>query len=96
VYRNNNTILERSKNLANSVMVYSANPWLCGYVHPETLKKIASSSAINIDYKGSGRIIMFSDNPNFRGTWFGTNKLFFNALMLGNSMGMSTGGSQEE
>jgi hypothetical protein len=96
IYRNNNTILERSKNLVNSISVYTANPWLCGYVHPETLKKIANSSAINIDYKGSGRIIMFSDNPNFRGTWFGTNKLFFNALMLGNTMAIDSSGNNEE
>jgi len=23
------------------------------------------------------------DNPNFRGAWYGTNKLFFNALFFG-------------
>jgi hypothetical protein len=96
IYRNNNTILERSKNLANSVMVYTPNPWLCGYVHAETLKKIANTSAINVDFKGAGRIIMFSDNPNFRGTWFGTNKLFFNALFFGGGMNMDVGGHEEE
>jgi hypothetical protein len=96
IYRNNNTILERSKNLANSVMVYTPNPWLCGYVHAETLKKIANSSAINIDFKGNGRIIMFSDNPMFRGTWFGTNKLFFNALFFGSSITAQEEGREEE
>ncbi len=96
IYRNNNTILDRSKNMANSVMVYTPSPWLCGYVHAETLKKIANSSAINIDYLGSGRVILFSDNPNFRGTWFGTNKLFFNALFLGSTMTEIRPGNQEE
>jgi len=27
---------------------------------------------------------MFADNPNFRGSWYGTNRLFLNALFLGN------------
>jgi hypothetical protein len=26
---------------------------------------------------------MFADEPNFRGTWYGTNKLFLNALFYG-------------
>ena len=32
---------------------------------------------------GRGNVISFVDNPNFRGTWFGTNKLFFNAIFFG-------------
>ncbi|MEQ8574336.1 MAG: hypothetical protein RIB63_09750 [Fulvivirga sp.] len=33
---------------------------------------------------GRGRVVMFADNPNFRGSWYGTNRLFLNALFLGN------------
>lgn len=29
-----------------------------------------------------GSIILFADNPNFRGYWYGTNKLFLNALFF--------------
>jgi hypothetical protein len=36
-----------------------------------------------VAYEGSGRVVMFSDNPNFRATWYGTNKLFLNALFFG-------------
>ena len=32
---------------------------------------------------GNGVAIMFSDNPNFRGAWYGTNRLFLNAIFLG-------------
>lgn len=31
-------------------------------------------------------MILFADEPNFRGTWYGTNKLFLNALFLGSIM----------
>ncbi len=90
IYRNNNTVLERSTGAANSVLVYTQNPRITGYVHPESLKRISNSAAININYEGSGRAILFSDDPNFRGTWFGTNKLFLNALFFGSNI--SSGG----
>ena len=86
IYRNNNTVLERSIGASNSVLVYTQNPRITGYVHPESLKLISNSAAINIAYEGSGRVILFSDNPNFRGTWFGTNKLFLNALFFGSNI----------
>jgi hypothetical protein len=30
-----------------------------------------------------GRVVLFADEPNFRGAWYGTNKLFLNALFYG-------------
>jgi hypothetical protein len=86
LYRNNNTLLEPSNIAANTVMKYTENPWICGYVHKETLKKISNSAGILVANEGSGRVILFSDNPNFRGTWFGTNKLFLNALFFGGNI----------
>jgi len=35
---------------------------------------------------GSGRVIAFTDNTNFRAFWYGTNKLLANALFFGHSM----------
>jgi Zinc carboxypeptidase len=96
VYRNNNTILERSSNPSNSVSVYSANPWLTGYVHPSVLSKISNSAALNVESFGAGAIILFADNPNFRGTWFGTNRLFFNALFFSKTITESRYGNEEE
>jgi hypothetical protein len=86
IYRNGNTILERSTGAANSVLVYTDKPLVSGYVHPQTLQRIANSSAINVSFEGAGRVIQFSDNPNFRATWYGTNKLFLNALFFGNNI----------
>ena len=33
-----------------------------------------------------GRVICMSDNPNFRAFWYGTNKLFANAIFFGNTI----------
>lgn len=83
VYRNNNTIMEPTIGAADSPLLYSKNPWICGYVHPESLARISASSAVNVAKSGQGRVILFAQNPNFRATWYGTNKLFLNALFFG-------------
>ena len=95
VYRNNNTILEKSKNAVSTVAQYTSSPWICGYVHPSSLSKISNSAAIIAETSGAGQIILFSDNPNFRGIWFGTNKLFFNALFFSSALGSQRFGNEE-
>ncbi len=83
VYRNSMVVLAPSKNPYSTVAQYTSNPWLSGYVSQSNLAKIKNSAALLVSDQGQGRVIMFSDNPNFRGTWYGTNRLFFNALFFG-------------
>ena len=52
------------------------------------LKRVAKSAAILTTGDGAGRIILFADNPNFRASWYGTNKLFLNALFFGGVLTM--------
>ncbi len=35
---------------------------------------------------GTGRVILFAEDPTFRGQWYGMNTLFLNALILGPAM----------
>jgi hypothetical protein len=35
-------------------------------------------------------VVLFADNPNFRGSWYGTNRLFLNALFLGQHIQVPT------
>ena len=83
VYRNSNTLLKQSKNPYSNVAVYKKNPLVSGYISKENLEKLPGTSSIMVSKVGSGKVISFVDNPNFRGTWYGTNKLFFNALFFG-------------
>ena len=86
VYRNGLTFLQPSTNPYSTVTQYTADPLIGGYVHPTTLKKIKNSASILVGAEGSGTVILFSDNPNFRGTWYGTNKLFLNAIFYGGNI----------
>jgi hypothetical protein len=44
---------------------------------------IKNSAVINVDQLGKGRIISIVDNLNFRAFWYGTSKIFMNAIFFG-------------
>ena len=83
VYRNSNILLKPTKNPYSSVAVYKKDPLVSGYISSDNLEKLPGTASILVSKLGSGRVISFVDNPNFRGAWYGTNKLFFNALFFG-------------
>jgi hypothetical protein len=86
VYRNSTIFFKPSKNKYQTPVRYTANPLLGGYISPANLEKVKQSASVLVSPVGQGRVIHFIDNPNFRGTWFGTNKMFFNAIFYGDKM----------
>ena len=95
VYRNGTTCIQPSKIPYANVALYGSSPLIGGYLHKSQAKRISNSAAIVLSPEGKGRIILFSDNPNFRGIWYGTNRLFLNALFLGNLINIPSGGGAE-
>ena len=81
-----------SKAPASTVAKYTAKPLIGGYLHPTTEPKIANNAALLCSHEGAGRVIMFAYDPNFRGIWYGTNRLFLNALFFGPLMANPVGG----
>ncbi|WP_420581127.1 hypothetical protein [Reichenbachiella sp.] len=75
--------MELSKNPYAQPVHYTSNPLLAGYVSKENLNQIPDSPAVGLSAFGKGLIISFNDNPNFRAYWYGTNRLFLNALFFG-------------
>jgi len=83
VYRNHSNFIKPSSNPFNTVAKYTNSPLLSGYISAANLEKVKGSASLLVSSYGRGKVISFVDNPNFRGTWFGTNKLFFNAIFFG-------------
>ncbi len=83
VYRNHEIFAEPSENPFSTVVAYGNGPQIDGYVHPDNLPSVANTASLLVSRVGRGRAILFVDNPNFRGFWYGTNRLFFNALFFG-------------
>jgi hypothetical protein len=90
IFKNNKLFFEKSKNPYNNPVLYTDDPLLSGYVSKENNELIKNSSAVIVSSVGSGKTICFSDNPNFRAFWYGTNRLFLNAIFLGNLISSSS------
>ena len=87
VYKNNTVWLAPSKNEYATVAKYAKDPHIDGFITEKNMEEYLKPSASLIVSKlGSGRVILFADNPNFRGSWYGTNRLFLNALFLGDKV----------
>ena len=87
VYKNNNVWLSPSRNEYSTVAKYSRNALIDGYISRKNSEEFLKSSAsLIVSPLGDGRVVLFADNPNFRGSWYGTNRLFLNALFLGDKI----------
>lgn len=91
LFRNHNLVMEKSKNAYANPLVYTANPLLSGYVSEENLERFKNSPAVTVSNVGRGKVITLTDNPNFRAFWFGTNKIFMNALFFGTAISRGAG-----
>lgn len=87
IYKNNTVWISPSKNEYATVAKYAQHPHIDGFITKKNMEDYLKPSASLIVSKvGSGRVILFADNPNFRGSWYGTNRLFLNALFLGDKI----------
>lgn len=87
VYKNNEVFVKPSKNPYATVAKYTADPHIDGYISTNRYENyLKPSASLIVSAVGGGRVVMFADNPNFRGSWYGTNRLFLNALFLGNQI----------
>lgn len=64
------------------VAAYADDPVYSGYVSESNRDALAGTPSLIAERSGKGSVILFADNPNFRGYWYGTNKLFLNALFF--------------
>ena len=60
---------------------------MSGLVWPEAAQRIANSAYVTRERLGSGQVILFSGEPNFRGSTLGTNRLWLNAVVYGAGLG---------
>ncbi len=86
VYRNNTVWIQPADNEYSSVVRYTSDPLIDGFITVKNSEKLDSTVSLLVSKIGRGRAVMFSDNPNFRGSWYGTNRLFLNAILLGDKI----------
>ncbi|MEM7501805.1 MAG: M14 family zinc carboxypeptidase [Pseudomonadota bacterium] len=82
LHKNTVDILDRPQNPYATVISYDTPPLISGYASAENQSLLEGTAALIAERKGGGSVILFADHPNFRGIWYGTNKLFLNALFF--------------
>ncbi|WP_299123789.1 M14 family metallopeptidase [uncultured Tenacibaculum sp.] len=86
LFRNTRQFIQPDKKSYNNPIQYTNNPLLSGYISKENLKELKNTVPFKSQRLGAGKVIVFTDNTNFRGFWFGTNKLLMNAIFFGSLM----------
>jgi hypothetical protein len=84
INKNGPTLLLPSENKYATVAQYSSKPFINGYSSKANINKVAGSAAIIATASGSGEVVLFADDPTYRGYWLGTGRLFLNAIFFGN------------
>ncbi|MFU8859268.1 MAG: M14 family metallopeptidase [Cyclonatronaceae bacterium] len=86
VFRNSTMMMEAPTSPYAAPLRYTTEPLLSGYISAQNLDRLGDTSGIIVSGIGSGRTILMTDNPHFRAFWFGTNKLFANAVFFGHTI----------
>ena len=86
LFRNSNVYMTKDKQSFNNPIVYSSNPLMSGYISEENLSLLKKSTPFKVLRSGKGKILLMSDNTNFRAFWFGTNRILLNMLFHSNIM----------
>jgi len=87
VFRTHERFYEPSGRPGRDVAVYDeAAPLLSGYLSRPRREQARGAAAVVAEERGRGEVILIMDDPNFRAFWYGTNRLFLNAVFLGGTL----------
>ncbi len=71
----------------NVVQIAERDPLLSGFAWPESVDRLRNAPYLVVESSGSGKLVTFADEPNFRLFWRGTYPLLMNAILYSPSFG---------
>jgi hypothetical protein len=86
LFRNSNVYMSKSEQSFNNPISYSSDPLMSGYISEENISLLINSAPFKVIRIGKGKILLMTDNTNFRAFWFGTNRILLNMLFHSNIM----------
>jgi hypothetical protein len=84
IFLSDTLFVETGKNPYATPAILTKDPLLAGYIHARQKPLTPNAAAAIVCGIGRGKVICFPGNPNFRGFWYGTNRMFANAIFFGN------------
>lgn len=83
IFKTGTAVAELPENNYTAPFRYTDTPLKSGYSSRENVARIQNSPFILTTRIGRGNVISILDNTNFRGFWYGSNKVFANAIFFG-------------
>lgn len=83
VFKTGASVAELPENQYSSPFRYTSAPLKSGYSSKENIERVKNAPFIITSRLGQGNVISILDNTNFRGFWYGSNKVFANAIFFG-------------
>lgn len=91
-FRKNAIFLKHAKSPYETPAVYTAKPLQSGFISEANQAALANTAALVALPVGRGAVVAMPDDPNFRGFWYGGNRVFFNAIFYGSVIRPPSGG----
>jgi len=89
VFKNSTWLLETSEAPFVNVLTYTEQPLLAGFTDAVNVTQVAGAAGLIAHSYGRGAVIGMTDDPVFRGYWYGTSRLLSNALFFGHTFRVS-------
>jgi len=86
LFRNTDIFLKPDDQSYNNPIKYDKNPLMSGYISKENLKNLSNTVPFKIESIENGKIIIMTDNTNFRGYWIGTQHFLANMIFYSQFM----------
>ncbi|NNE47309.1 MAG: peptidase M14 [Rhodothermales bacterium] len=86
VFRQGHRFMSKPRPGSVVVAQYAEEPVLSGYVPDEIAELTPQAASVVTRSHGKGQVILFAENPNFRGFWFGAGRMFINAVFLAEAL----------
>ena len=86
MFRRTKIFIKSDSSSFNNPIKYTNNPLLSGYISKPNLNVLKNTVPFQVKRMGRGKVMVFTDNTNFRAFWYGTNKLLMNAVFFAKEM----------
>ncbi|RXG15374.1 zinc carboxypeptidase [Leeuwenhoekiella aestuarii] len=86
LFRDTTLFIETDETSYKNPITYTDEPLVSGYISDINYEAIKGTRPFVQQSNGSGNVILFTDNTNFRAFWYGTTKLFMNAIFFNKAM----------
>ncbi len=83
VYISGQVVATPNQSPFNNSLIYQNEGHISGYMYEPFRSVYDEAAGVIVHTEGRGKVISIMDNPNFRGFWFGTKRIYMNAIFFG-------------